>query len=324
MLKIYLNIVKSRFFTHYPLALTHHVTSRCNAKCSICDLWKRSKNSSRDLTLSEICQMLKSARNAGIISYTAFGGEPLLRKEICDILDFSKKLGFLNSLITNGYLLPEMADKIIPLVDYLIISLDSNDELHDEIRGIKGLRNRIINGIELTANRTNVIINTVISNLNLDKIDGLMVLAKAYGVSITFEPMAIYKGFNEHLAPSIEDLNRAFSKILAYKKSGFPVGNSQSYLSNFTNRKKYVCHAPKIYIKVDFDGRIYTCQDMNWGNIKDRDFKEIFKSKSFRDFCKINESCNKCVVSCVLETSQAYSLDPAFFIDKIRSLISVR
>lgn len=322
LLKIYSSILKSRFYTHTPLALTHHITSRCNARCKICDLWKRNYEFQNDLSKDEIISMLNSARKAGIISYTVFGGEPLLRKEIPEILHYAKKLGMLTSLITNGCFLTEKCDSIIHNVDYLIVSLDSHDELHDEMRGLDNLLERAVAGIKKCHGKTNILINSVITKLNLDKIEGLLELSKKLDVSITFEPMAVYDGYNNDLQPSPAEMKQAFDLIIKYKKSGYRVGNSYTYLKNFSNPRKYVCHAPKVYIKVDADGRIYSCKGQSWGNITEREFADVFKDEKFKQFCATNETCNKCVESCVLETSLAYALNPFFFWDKARSIIN--
>ncbi len=46
------------------------------------------------------------------------------------------------------------------------------------------------------------------------------------------------------------------------------------------------------------------------GNVKEKSFEEIFKNNLYKKFCKENERCNRCDVSCVIETSFAYSINP--------------
>jgi MoaA/NifB/PqqE/SkfB family radical SAM enzyme len=321
-LNVYANILKSRFLTQTPLALTHLVTSLCNCKCKTCDLWKKSSEYKNDLSKEEIFKMLKDAKRAGIINYTAWGGEPLLRKDLPEILQFAKEQKITTTVITNGFFLKERYNEILPFVDFLIVSIDSNDDLHDKMRGVRGLRERAIEGIKLCKKtKTRIIINSVISNLNLDKAKGLLELSKELDVSITFEPMEIIEGYNEQLRPTKEELKTVFSKIIKFKKAGYHVGNSLEYLENFSKQKKYVCHAPKFYITVDTRGNVLSCLKKNWGNIKNKDLREIFRSREFKRFCKDVENCNKCDVSCVIETSLAYSLNPLFFLDKSKNLL---
>ena len=323
-LDFYLKIFKSRFFTNTPLVLTHLVTSLCNCRCKTCNAWKKSPEYKDDLSKEEIFNMLEDAKEAGIICYTAWGGEPLLRKELPEILKFAKTQNLVTTVVTNGLILKERYKEITPFLDFLVVSIDSNDDTHDKMRGVKGVRERAIEGIKLSKkSKTKIIINSVISNRNLDKIDGLLRLSKKLEVPIVFEPMEKIEGYNEKYLPSKKELKKAFSKIIKFKKSGHRVGNSLEYLNLFFKKKTYICHAPKILTTIDTKGNVILCPYNSYkkiGNIKDKKLKDIFKTNEFKDFCKKVEKCNRCDVSCVIETSLAYSLNPLFLLDKVRFL----
>jgi MoaA/NifB/PqqE/SkfB family radical SAM enzyme len=320
------DILKSRFISHSPFILTHKITSLCNARCKTCDLWKSSSEYKNDLTKEDIFKMLEDARKAGMINYTVWGGEPLLRKELPEILTFAKKNGFITSIITNGFLLKDIYTELVGIVDYVIVSIDSNDELHDEMRGVEGILERAIDGIKLSKKaKIKIIINSVINKLNLDKVDGLCELSKELGVSIVFEPMNVLPEYNEHLKPTPQELKKAFSKIIKYKKMGYKIGNSIQYLKYFTEKKRYTCHMPKCYITIDTDGDIGSCLQgvstawKKWGNVKEKSLKNLFESIEYKNFCKGMEKCNRCTFSCVIESSLAYSLNPFFLLDKMKN-----
>lgn len=315
-----LNILKNRLVSHSPLSLTHRVTSLCNARCKHCDLWKKSSEIKNDLSKEDIFEMLKKAKKAGMVKYTAWGGEPLLRKELPEILQYAKKNKFTTQIFTNGFFLKEKYKEIAPFTDSLIVSIDSNDELHDEMRGVKGILKRAIEGIELSKKtEMNIVINSVISNLNLDKIDGLLELSKKLGVSIRFEPIKI-NFYNQQFKLTNEKLKTVFSKIIEYKKSGYFVNNSNRYLKIISEKEQFICHAPKCFITVDACGDIISCLHGElgkvWGNIKKKSFKEIFDSREFKDFCKKMEGCNKCDFFCTIESSLAYSLDLPYLFER--------
>lgn len=321
------NILKSRFVSHTPLILSHRITSLCNCHCQTCDLWKKSSEAKNDLTKEEIFSLLRQAREAGMIGYSVWGGEPLLRKDLPEILAYAKKMGLVNMLVTNGFLLREKHKEILPFTDFIAVSIDSNDDLHDKMRGIKGIRERAIEGIRLCREhgpKTKIMVNTVINRLNYNKIEDLLKLSKELGVVHTFEPIDVtedyFKTANDFM-PTMEQLKEAFSKIIALKKKGYRVENSIGYLNNFSHKKKYVCHFPKILFVVDAHGNSFSCMNNAWGNIKTKSLKEIFKDKEFKSFCKRSEKCNKCNVSCVIESSFAYSLNPLFLIGTIKKLL---
>jgi len=81
-----------------PLTLAHMVTFRCNMRCHYCDYWRRS---SEEMSLKEIFQMLEECSELGILSYTATGGEPLLREDLPEIFERASDLGLYTILFTK-------------------------------------------------------------------------------------------------------------------------------------------------------------------------------------------------------------------------------
>ena len=318
----FVNILKNRFF-HSPFRLIHDVTYQCNCKCKICERWKKSLDYKNELTTEENFEMLENAKKAGIIMYAAQGGEPLLRKDLPLILQYAKKLNFVTTVITNGFYLKERLYEILPYTDYLFVSIDSNDGLHDELRGLKGLREKAIEGIRSCKNsKTKITINSVICNLNLDKVEGLAELSEELAIPIIFQPMGVYKGYNENLKPTQTELKKTFSKIIEMKKAGYKISNSYNYLQHIIRNKSYVCHAPKCFTYVKPNGNIESCCfifDKVWGNVKEKKFKEIFEGKEFKEFCKKMEKCNYCCVYAVIEASYLYSLNPRYLFKNIFS-----
>ena len=81
----------SRFITHKPVIMTHMVTSACICKCKICDNWRNNKQS-KEMTTKEIFRILDQAREMNFVAYIAWGGEPLIRPDIMQILEYSHDL----------------------------------------------------------------------------------------------------------------------------------------------------------------------------------------------------------------------------------------
>jgi radical SAM protein with 4Fe4S-binding SPASM domain len=298
----------------------HDVTYQCNCKCKICDRWQQSDRWRDDLSLEAVFQMLEDAKKAGLINYVALGGEPLLRNNFIDILKHAKKLNFITSVITNGYYLKEIHDTLLPLSDGLIISLDSNDETHDDIRGLKGLQRRIIEGIMLCKHHnTKICLNTVLSRLNVDSVEGLVELSKKLDIPIVFQMMGKCKGYNEDILLNEEEKQKVFLRIIELKKAGYNIANSFQYLDHVYKTKSFVCHGPKYMIHVEANGDIISCVDIlhkKWGNVKETKFTELFKRMDFTEFCTQVESCNECPVTCVIEGSLMYSLNPFYLMDR--------
>ncbi|HMK46375.1 MAG TPA: radical SAM protein [Methanocella sp.] len=319
-------ILRSRFFTHTPLVLTHNVTYLCNCKCKTCDLWKKTGEYHNDLTQEQALQMLDDARDAGMAAYVAWGGEPLMRKDLPVLLERAKQNGMHTTVITNGYLLESKCEEIAPHVDLFIVSIDADGTLHDEMRGLDGVFDRAVAGIrKCRAAKKKVMINSVISTLNPGKAEGLVRLAKELGVPIAFEPLNVYPGYNEHLRPNNSAIQAEFSTIEACKRSGTPIVNSYQYLDlirrSYSASRGYVCHAPKVFIEVQPDGTVARCTGGRWCNVKEKKLKELFTGPEYQKFCREVEKCDRCVVSCVIESSFAYSMNPMFLLEKVRTIL---
>ncbi|MBN1130234.1 MAG: radical SAM protein [Chitinispirillaceae bacterium] len=117
-----------------PILLHYYVTTRCNSRCSFCDIWKNP--AMPDASLPEVSANLAAARQAGCRFVDFTGGEPLLNKRLPQFLDEAKRLGYVTSVTTNCLLFPERARELAGLVDLLHFSISGGTpEVHDRLRG---------------------------------------------------------------------------------------------------------------------------------------------------------------------------------------------
>lgn len=118
----------------HPVLCNYYVTYRCNATCSFCDIWERP---SPYVTVEQAAKNLKDLRRMGVRIIDFTGGEPLLHRQIDELLRMAKREGFITTLTTNCLLYPKYADRLRGLVDMLHFSLDSPDEQeHNRSRGV--------------------------------------------------------------------------------------------------------------------------------------------------------------------------------------------
>ena len=120
-----------------PRYLTYIVTWTCNARCIMCDCWK--KDSPEDLSIDEIDRIFRELPSMDAVRLT--GGEPFVRKdfgEIARLVQSHLKPQFLH-VTTNGFLTSrivefcESRDRTLPL--RLLVSLDGVEEKHNYVRG---------------------------------------------------------------------------------------------------------------------------------------------------------------------------------------------
>ncbi len=116
------------------------VTRACNLKCHYCfaDARKRDPD---ELTTVQAFAVLDDLAEHGVAFVTYLGGEPLMRRDLFDLVDYSTDLGIYTAVLSNGLLVKRGAVQRLKDAgcQMLGISIDSNDPLvHDAIRGVRG------------------------------------------------------------------------------------------------------------------------------------------------------------------------------------------
>jgi MoaA/NifB/PqqE/SkfB family radical SAM enzyme len=119
----------------HPVLCNYYLTYRCNATCGFCDIWERP---SPYVTLENFQQNVRDLKALGVKVIDFTGGEPLLHRQLDQLLRIAKSHGMITTVTTNGLLYPKYAEKLSGLIDMLHFSLDSPvREEHDKSRGVK-------------------------------------------------------------------------------------------------------------------------------------------------------------------------------------------
>lgn len=149
----------------------------------MCPFWKRP---SADSSLAQEKAILRQIYDSGACGVAFEGGEPLLRKDLVEILAFSRSLPLHTSLITNGTLLESRIDEIAPYINGVVyVSLDGLEKTHDAIRGVDGSFRKALGGINAAKEKVHVTINTTVMSENAEEIESLVELAKELGTKIS-------------------------------------------------------------------------------------------------------------------------------------------
>jgi len=106
-----------------------HIVKPCNMACRYCYATFNDMKLERQPPIKDVHNILDKLKAAGLEKITFAGGEPLLYKYLYSALEYSKHLGLVTSIITNGTLLDD--EKLeayagIP-VDWIGVSIDSVD-----------------------------------------------------------------------------------------------------------------------------------------------------------------------------------------------------
>ena len=137
-----------------PFYIQFEVTDACNHNCFFC-YNDTAKYKGDLLSCEEIKLILRQIKEAGVFSINFNGGEPLMRSDIFELLEFASELGFDLHMNTNATLIDdykaELIAKFLPSV--CVSALASNPKIHDDLTGHPGSFQRMKKGVSLLLKR---------------------------------------------------------------------------------------------------------------------------------------------------------------------------
>jgi len=331
--QVVLKALRTRFVDHRPFILSHLITARCNADCQTC-LWKmRADARVEELSIAEIRELYRDAAAAGFRFLVLWGGEPLLRSDTGDALRAAREAGLATTLITNGWWLEERAADVLPSVDRLMVSVDGIGERHDEIRRLPGLFERLDRGLALVRRDypdVVVIINAVLSRLNVDQLEAIAEYARSRAEHVQFQGMDVTDyGYaartidlpQVQLTPAEE--TAAVRRVAALRRAGYPVRDTNAYLARLGPAAgQYRCHFKKVCLRVEPNGDVLDCtaDAAPIANVRERALPVLIRGAAYADFVHRAERCNRCRDAAVVEISHMWDGRVEALLGAFRSL----
>jgi MoaA/NifB/PqqE/SkfB family radical SAM enzyme len=303
-----------------PFVFHFLTTLKCNCDCETC-LWK-DNSIKNELSLEEIKRIYLEAKEEGFFISILWGGEPTLRRDISDIIQFAKheaNFAFIG-MVTNGYLIPKRIDEFGNDLDLILMSLDSPiQKEHDRIRGLTGLYEKIMKSVDLIKREyphISLQFSFSISKYNIHCIDEMITLGDRLEVPIAFNVINTLRHYSTgdidekgDLAATDQEISYAFSKILESKRNGSYILNSELYLKHFIGGKKpYRCHARKVFMYVNSNGDIEDCLrlDKPIANLRETSVKNAMNLPRFQQYLTDSENCDSCNSPTMIDTSYVW------------------
>lgn len=157
-----------------PRSAVIMLTNRCNLKCVMCKLWDEVPE--KELSTEDWMKIIEDLKRNGIKNIHFTGGEPLLRRDLCELIQYSSQRGFVVGITTNGILLKkEMLDKLINAgLRSIAISVDALNGKYEELRGVANSFKKIEDTLSLVSDakersRIDVCINFVLMKSTIDE-----------------------------------------------------------------------------------------------------------------------------------------------------------
>ncbi len=312
-----INILKK--LNPYPLLCNYYITTRCNARCTFCDIHKKK---GIDANVKEIKTNLQALKRLGISFIDFTGGEPLLHPHITDILTTAKNMGFITTITTNCILYPTLYNKIKGLVNLLHFSLDAPiKEEHNKIRGIKCF-DKVIDSIKIAksiGDKPDILFT--ITEKNSKHLKKMVTLAQKNQCILLCNPVFSYfdnPGLNQ------ETLN----KILSFSSEPYVyINRGIIHLMKMGGNNIYNprCRAVSTTIVISPDNHILLpCYHRYSKKIPiNNDLITLFNSKLINYFRKKEgrfSYCNGCSISCYFDPSFTYGIDDYFLLSQLSKI----
>jgi MoaA/NifB/PqqE/SkfB family radical SAM enzyme len=186
-----------------PTVLIYNCTFVCDARCQMCNNWKRGDRKS-DMTLAQLDGVMNHEFWGAIENLNISGGEPTTRNDLPEMVElFQKRLRRLRKIgINTTGLTPHRA---IPMLTRIVnfcadhdlpisirVSLDGVGDIHDQVRNVKRGFDKALKTIEamqaLAAQRPNFQfgIAATIFKTNLEDAKNILAWARAHQLDIVF------------------------------------------------------------------------------------------------------------------------------------------
>lgn len=313
---------KNMYKEHKLKSLFFEVTLRCNARCEHCGSSCGDIVQKDEITKDEIFKVLEDISNAGIydprtVMLNITGGEPLVRKDLFEIMAYADRLGFPWGITTNGILIDEEAVKnMVKTHMYSVsVSIDGLKETHEKFRRVPGSYEKILKGLELMMKEPSikvVQVTTCVNKKNLDELEELYQLLLKMGVPywrvIEVDPIGRARG-NDDILLDGEGLKRMVrfirekqmeNKMIVSYGCGHYLGNNMDY--DIRNHP-FICYTGVNVGCILSNGDIFVCPDVKrrpeliQGNIRKDNFMEVWEKK-YKVYRSLKRTCNKTCLHC--------------------------
>lgn len=322
-------------------------TQRCDLSCRFCyNVWyKHPETRHDDLEPPKTRQLLdKLFSEAKPANFTISGGEPLLRKDLVDIVLQAGLSGAQVTLVTNGQTLDKrMAKRLVRAgVRTFEIQLLSDRALeHEYLQGIKGSFERTIEGIgAVLSTKVRMVAAFVATKLNLPRLEETLRLAldmEVHGLMLNrFNPGGRGLDNLKELSPTPKEVLRMLevaegfaARHLLPISCSIPIPMCLVDMRSFPHLGFGFCSAgtEMSYPTLDSVGNLRPCNHspIVLGNLWETNFWELMDSPSRTRFietipeiCKDCEHLSECRASCRAAAAECGGSEP--FLTQIKAL----
>ena len=311
------SIIFSEGMFYSANSLSHcsfELTYKCNEKCRYCYCGEDDRD---ELRTEEIKDILDQLYEMNVLELTFTGGDPFIRRDTFEIMEYAYKKGFAFNIFTNGLALSDSDLLRIKAIHPKSIHFSIHShipEKHDAFTQVSGSFEKTVSTIRkcvLIGLPTNI--KFTVTTHNIDDVDGVLSLAEELNttIQVSTEVFAKNDGDASTLNYSVRDTeammkvyalekrhiltkcSEGISGLKSYDEDGRPCGAGDHAINITPYGEVNVCNALQISIG---DVRKQKISDI-WNNSEE--LKQIRKIR-WSDIgecgeCENRELCNFCI-----------------------------
>lgn len=310
-----------------PAYVQFYVTARCNLACEQCNVIYANADQ-QECTTDEARRIAENLAAIGTSVVLLTGGEPFIRKDICDIAEAMVTNGVHPRIQTNGLATRAQLERMAMVGAHDVsISLDSvvpplQDTINGDFAGSWGRAIRAISWInEIFPTDSFCSLGCVLAPRNLEHIEGVIRFATEIGWWVSLVPAhsgsvsqpRSFRSFNETVKFSSEDIaraDRALARAAELRDAGYNLYDSDEYLRDIARfirgepilwrrRNENVCDSPNLYFAIQPNGDMAPCCDFRMSRsypVFAPEFPALYRDQALREEVRgIVSQCDGCM-----------------------------
>ncbi|MFK8257761.1 pyrroloquinoline quinone biosynthesis protein PqqE [Erwinia sp. AnSW2-5] len=299
-----------------PLWLLAELTYRCPLQCPYCSNPLDFAQQEKELSTAQWIEVFKQARAMGAVQIGFSGGEPLVRKDLPELIKAARDLGFYTNLITSGIgLTQKKIDAFAEAgLDHIQISFQASDEvLNAALAGSKkAFQQKLEMARAVKAHGYPMVLNFVLHRHNIDQIDRIIELCielEADDVELATCQFYGWAQLNrEGLLPTRDQIERAEAVVHRYREK---MAASDNLANLLFVTPDYYEERPKgcmggwgaIFLSVTPEGMALPCHSarqlpVQFPSVLEQSLQDIwfnsFGFNRYRGFDWMPEPCRSC------------------------------
>lgn len=299
-----------------PLWLLAELTYRCPLQCPYCSNPLDFAKQEKELTTAQWIKVFEEAREMGAVQIGFSGGEPLVRKDLPELIRAARDLGFYTNLITSGIGLTEKKIDAFAQagLDHIQISFQASDEeLNAALAGnAKAFQQKLAMAKAVKAHGYPMVLNFVLHRHNIDQIDKIIDLSIELDADDVELATCQFYGWaqlnREGLLPTREQIARAENVVHQYREKMAGNGNLANLLfvtPDYYEERPKGCMGGwgAIFLSVTPEGMALPCHSarqlpVEFPSVLENTLQEIwydsFGFNKYRGFDWMPEPCRSC------------------------------